>query len=68
MFTMPPKQSKCPKCENTSFELAVAAPKGSTVKMYFVQCDKCGSVVGVTDYTDTEGILLKMAEKLGLKI
>ena len=62
------KTSTCPKCPNTSFELAEAAPKNSNVKMWFIQCDSCGAVVGATEYLDSTNILIMIAEKLGIKI
>jgi transcription initiation factor TFIIIB Brf1 subunit/transcription initiation factor TFIIB len=42
--------SKCPKCESTSFEVVINSPKGSAYKMAFVQCSSCGCVVGIMDY------------------
>jgi len=42
--------STCGKCGGHSFELSEVEPRGSRVKMYFVQCGSCGTPVGVTDF------------------
>jgi len=42
--------SKCPKCDNTYFEVAHNSPSKSNYKLMFVQCSKCGAVVGTMDY------------------
>lgn len=42
--------SKCPKCDSTQFEVQENSPVGSRFKIIFVQCSRCGCVVGVTDY------------------
>lgn len=61
--------SKCPKCESPRFELKEAGNiSGSNLKMYFIQCSSCGSVVGVVDYYDTASLLEKIAKKMGFKL
>ncbi len=57
-------QSTCPKCENTSFEIAENSPKGSRFKFTFIQCDRCGAVVGVVDYYNVGNILTKIGAHL----
>ncbi|MEK5058632.1 hypothetical protein BK126_03035 [Paenibacillus sp. FSL H7-0326] len=42
--------SKCVSCGGASFELKEASPTGSRFKFHFIQCSKCGGVVGVVDY------------------
>ena len=42
--------SKCPKCESTSFEVQMNSPLYSNFKLSFVQCSKCGCVIGAMDY------------------
>jgi uncharacterized Zn finger protein len=56
--------SKCPSCDNHYFELVLAEPGDSLVKMHYIQCSACGTVVGVTDYYDTASYL---EEKLALR-
>jgi hypothetical protein len=55
--------SKCPKCENGSFQLVTFDPVGAKYKLNFVQCTKCNIPVGVIDYYDS-GVLLKEQEKM----
>lgn len=54
--------SRCPKCENSFFEVKESSPSGSNYKIMFVQCSKCGSVVGTMDYWNI-GTLVKDLEK-----
>lgn len=58
--------SKCVKCDNTFFEMKEARIAGSNFKMMFVQCSKCGGVVGVTEFTNTGATLHNIAKKLGI--
>ena len=51
--------SRCPKCENSSFELKEASPRGSSYKFNFIQCASCGAVVGVADYWNVPILLEK---------
>jgi hypothetical protein len=50
--------SSCVKCGNGMFEVATATPAGSTDKVRFVQCSKCGGVIGLMDYHSLGGLLL----------
>ena len=62
-------QSKCPKCNSTSFELQLKDNiPGSNKKMFFGQCSTYGAVVGVTDYFDTATLLDKLEKKLKINI
>ncbi len=54
--------STCPKCDNTSFKMVENSPSGSKFKVYFVECSKCGAVVGVMDFWNV-GSTVKQAEK-----
>jgi len=62
------RQSKCPACGNTGFEIAENSPRGSNYKLYFIQCDSCGTVVGTQEYCSTSALILKLAEKLKIKL
>ncbi len=55
-------RSKCPKCDNTKFELIENSPFNSKYKLLFVQCNSCGSVVGSMDY-DNIGTAINILEK-----
>ena len=58
--------STCIKCGNTNFEIKENSPSLSNYKFDFIQCTGCGGVVGVTDYYNTDSILNKIAQKLGV--
>ncbi len=60
--------SKCPKCENSNFELSSESPKGSNYKINFIRCSSCGTVVGVLEYHSTAILLQKLARKLGASL
>lgn len=56
--------SKCPKCDNTFFELVENSPAKSKYKLSFVQCSRCGAVVGAMDYLNIGTVLNQVEEKL----
>lgn len=60
--------STCPKCESHSFEMKEHSPANSRLKVNFVQCSRCGAVVGVTDFNSVPLLLEKLAAKLGVKL
>jgi translation initiation factor 2 beta subunit (eIF-2beta)/eIF-5 len=39
---------------------------GSNFRMMFVQCSRCGGVVGVTEFTNTAATLHNISKKLGI--
>jgi predicted nucleic-acid-binding Zn-ribbon protein len=45
--------STCLKCGGTGFENKEVSPNNSKFKVTFVQCVKCGGVVGVMDFFNT---------------
>ena len=57
--------SKCPKCENTSFELKTEKVDNSDYKFSFIRCSNCGTVVGITEAHYTSELILKLAKELG---
>ncbi len=42
--------SKCPHCNNTSFETKEVSPSGSPFSAIFIQCAGCGAPAGVMDF------------------
>lgn len=56
--------SKCPKCDNSYFEVAENSPSRSNYKLLFVQCSKCGSVLGVMDYYNIGARLNELEKKI----
>jgi uncharacterized Zn finger protein len=61
-------QSKCPnpRCSSVVFEVKEQKPEGSIHSMYFVQCVKCGTVVGVREKNDIGTMMLRVFDKLGI--
>ncbi|PIB67745.1 hypothetical protein AOA62_06250 [Pseudomonas sp. 2995-3] len=59
-------QSRCIKCDGTAFEIKEAKIAGSNFRMNFVQCAKCGGVVGVTEFANTTAMLNNISRKLGI--
>lgn len=57
--------SKCPKCENGFFEVSENSPSKSNFKLMFVQCSKCGTVVGAMDYWNIGTLLKDLEKKVG---
>jgi hypothetical protein len=60
--------SKCPKCENSTFELAIETPKKANYKFYFIRCSSCGTVVGTHEYYHIGALIHQLAEKLHVKL
>lgn len=52
-------KSTCIKCDSTSFEMVEQTPHGSVHVVFFVQCAKCGGVVGVQPYFDVAELLVR---------
>lgn len=55
--------SVCPKCDWHLFEVMETQPYKSSVRVNFVQCAKCGAVVGVVD-ASIEGAIKDMQARL----
>jgi predicted nucleic-acid-binding Zn-ribbon protein len=55
-------RSKCPSCDNYNFTMVEHSPSMSNFKYMFIQCSKCGAVVGFTDFYNV-GKLVKDQEK-----
>lgn len=56
--------STCPKCDNTYFEVTNNSPSKSNYKLLFVQCSKCGCVVGTMDYYNIGAKLEELEKKV----
>ena len=61
-------KSHCPKCDHTTFEVAIETPKASKFKIAFIRCASCGCVVGTEPYLNTANLIVKLAEALGKSI
>lgn len=60
--------SKCPKCENSAFEVVNELPLNSNYELIFVRCVNCRTVVGVIDYYNVGTLIKKLALKLKIDL
>jgi hypothetical protein len=60
--------TKCPKCENTTFEMVSDYPKNSKHKMYYIRCCSCRTFLHATDYYDVNRTLNEIKKHLGMSI
>jgi len=60
--------STCPKCDSHTFEIVENTPKNSKFKLQFVQCSKCGAVIGVMDSYNIGSLLHKLAKAMNLQV
>ncbi|NJO70192.1 MAG: hypothetical protein HC830_13730 [Bacteroidetes bacterium] len=60
--------SKCPKCENTAFEVINETPVNSNYELIFVRCVHCQTLVGVIDYYNVGALVKKLAAKLKIDL
>lgn len=60
--------SKCPKCENTEFEVVNETPVNSNYELIFVRCTNCLSVIGVIDFYNVGSLVKKLAQKLNVDL
>jgi len=58
--------SLCPKCENHTFEMVEVEPGNWRFKIMFVQCTKCGTVVGTMDYFNLSTLIHELKEKVDI--
>jgi DNA-directed RNA polymerase subunit RPC12/RpoP len=62
--------TKCPsdKCNNTSFEFASLQVSGSGNSYQAIRCSHCGILIAVKEERYLSGILVAIAQKLGIGI
>ena len=60
--------SRCPKCENSVFEISTESPKKSNYKVTFVRCNSCKTVVGTLEPESTVNLIHKLAGKLNISL
>jgi NAD-dependent SIR2 family protein deacetylase len=58
----------CIKCGGQIFEAVEFRPQKSKYDQLFIQCAKCGGVVGVKDQQNSSILIQKLAEKLNVKL
>jgi transcription initiation factor TFIIIB Brf1 subunit/transcription initiation factor TFIIB len=60
--------SKCPKCNNTSFELVQKELTNSPQQYQFIQCASCGCVVGISDIPHMPSLVKSLADTINKNI
>jgi uncharacterized Zn finger protein len=60
--------SKCPKCEQSAFEVVNELPVNSNYELIFVRCAHCHTVVGTIDYYNIGALIKKLALKLKIDL
>jgi hypothetical protein len=61
--------SKCSKCDNTTFEMVEKDNiTGANFKVMFIQCARCGAVIGVQDYYNLGAMLNTIKKHLGIPL
>jgi len=61
-------ESKCPKCENTKFEVVNEQPINSNFELRMVRCNECKTVIGVLDFYNVGTLVKKLAEKMHINL
>jgi len=63
-------QSKCPNtnCQSNSFEAKTVEIEGYIYGVKFIQCSKCGTVVGVLPFHDTARTVSELSSELFAEI
>ena len=56
--------TKCGKCEGTLFKVETIEPMGSASKLIAVQCQKCGTPIGITTYYNPGTMLKNQKEEI----
>lgn len=60
--------SKCPKCENMSFEEVRESPLKSLIMVNFIRCISCKTVIGVRECESSAELIKSLAKKLNIKL
>jgi hypothetical protein len=63
-------QTKCPKCEQTRFELVEDTPDAaisSNYKYYYLRCSSCKTFLSAFDFAAIGALVTKMAAQMGIK-
>lgn len=68
MFTENYSGTKCPKCQNTSFEVVKDVPTHSTFELMFLRCFSCKTLISVLESQNVNMNLRKLAKGLSLNL
>jgi translation initiation factor 2 beta subunit (eIF-2beta)/eIF-5 len=56
--------STCVKCGGQSFEVVEGNVVGANFRLWFIQCSRCGGVVGVQEYLNVSAMVGDVREKV----
>lgn len=56
--------TRCPKCENSLFELAEDAPANSAWKLQYIRCSTCNTFLAALPYNNTNILIEKLQEDI----
>ena len=60
--------TKCPSCQNTSFEVVNDIPLKSNFQLMYVRCCSCKTLVSVLEQQNINKNLHKLANKMGFDL
>lgn len=59
--------TKCPKCENSNFEIVEDYPSESSFKYYYIRCSSCKTFLQALPFFNTNETLEKIMKHLNIK-
>lgn len=60
--------TKCPKCENTSFEVVNDTPTNSTFPMMYCRCNSCKTIISILESQNINSNLHRLAKALRIDL
>lgn len=60
--------SKCPKCENTNFEIVEDVPLNSNFKFWYLRCMTCKTLIQAIPFIDLNSRITKLAKALNINL
>lgn len=60
--------TKCPKCENTSFEEITDSPSKSLLMINFIRCTSCKTAIGIRECESSVKMIRELARRLNIAL
>lgn len=60
--------TKCPKCENTSFEEVRESPSKSLIMINFIRCISCKTAIGIRECESSSTMIRELAKRLNITL
>ena len=60
--------TKCPKCENTSFEEVMDSPLKSLIMLNFIRCASCKTAIGIREPESSAILIKELAKKINITL